>query len=107
MQEIFKFFQQYWQVVLGAILFVVSLIIAIIRKKPFVDIYSHLYACCLAAVNIAEKTAFKGSDKLDFALGIVYKFLEDVFPNVKGSQYEHTIKVIIEQILTTPQKKGE
>lgn len=107
MREIFNFIKENWQIITAVITFIVALVVALIRKKPIVDVYSRLYAWCVVAVNIAEKTSYKGSEKLDFALGIVYKFFEDNYPNVKGAQYENAIKVIIEQILTTPQKKGE
>lgn len=107
MQEVYKFLLDNWQLILSVVLFLVSVIVSIVRKKPLQDIYSQLYAWCIAAVNVAEKTALKGDSKKQYALDVVKSFLKDKFPNIKEDYYIHAISVIIEQILATPQKKGE
>lgn len=117
MQEIFKFLQLYWQVVLGVILFVVSFIIAIIRKKPVSDVLSSIYAFAVSAVIEAEGmkvsadgssfSSLNGKDKLSYAVNAVLSALHQVFPALDVKKYKPLVIDVIEELLTTPQKKGE
>lgn len=107
MQEVYNFISSHYELIISGITLIISVVMFIIRKKPITDIYSQLYAWCIAAVNITEKTNLKGQDKLFYAKDIVFNFIKDKYPKLSADYYNHVISVIIEQILATPQKKGE
>lgn len=106
MQEIFNFCLENWRLLVSVTSLTISIVICCLRKRPLTDIYTMLGQWCLTAVNLAEKTTYKGQEKLDFAKGIVFKIFSDTYPDLKVSNYEKSIEIIIETILTTPQKKG-
>lgn len=107
MQEIFNFIRENWQVIVSVITLIVSVVIAIVRKKPVTDIYSHILAWTIQAVKIAENTGLKGDEKLDYALG----FIVEAFHSYYGKDTKLPcslayIENLVEQVLDTPQKKG-
>lgn len=107
MQEIYKFLIENWHIVVSVLVFIGSLVVAIVRKRPISDITSKLYNLCICAIKLAEDTEYKGDKKLGFAVGLVLHALQSDYPNLKVSNYEELIKSLIESILSTPQKKGE
>lgn len=107
MREIFNFFSNHWELILSAILFVVSLITALFGKKSNQLISTLVYSIAPEAINAAEKTGFKGVDKLNYCVGFIFQHLKDNVPGIKLNPYYGLIVSIIERILTTPQKKGE
>ena len=54
MQEIFSFLKEYWQLIVAAMVFIVSVVIAIVRKRPINEICTHLYQWCIMAINAVE-----------------------------------------------------
>lgn len=94
-----------WRLLLEALFALVALVLFIVRKKPVTSIYSAIYAYAIQGVNAAEKTSYKGDSKLAFALKITMDLLTTNYPALNVDGYKDIIVQIIEQILTTPQKK--
>ena len=110
MQEIFNFLKNNWQLIVGVLTFIASVIVAAIRKKPVNDVLSCIYMAAVKAVNSVETIKVNGEpvsgkDKLNGALYMVARALEADFPNIQVSKYYSLIVSVIENILTTPQKK--
>lgn len=107
--------RNYWKEIISLLLFIGSIIIAIIRKKPVNDILSYIYEFAVKAVNDAEnfkvvigsgESSMTGKGKLSFAVTKVREALKNNFPDLDVAAYEPLIVSIIEGILSTPQKKG-
>lgn len=107
MQEIFNFLRENWQVIASVITLIISVVVAIIRKKPVDTIFSAIFKCSLEAVKEAENTGLKGLEKLRYCVGLVEACLKANYPNINPISYYGYIVDVIEDILTTPQKKGE
>lgn len=107
MQEVYRFICAHWETILSILLTIGSVVVFIIRKKPVNGILYELTKVCLTAVNAAELTGLKGLDKLNFAVEIVNKYIITIYPDLDINKYRSTIVSIIENILSTPQKKGE
>lgn len=112
MQEIFNFVVQHWQVILSVVLFVASLVVAIVRKKPINSYLAFLFDCCVQSINLVEKLCkleapeLKGQDKLDLCVDYVLGCLKEAYPGIEASRYKSIVIKTIENILDTPQKKG-
>ena len=106
MREIFNFLTDNWQYIVAVFTLVVSVIISLIRKRPVTDVYSAIYQWCLVAIEMAENTDLKGSEKMDYALGfVVQAFKARYGSNTKLPCSLAYIEMQIEQILELPQKK--
>lgn len=107
---ILTFLEAHWELILHIVLLLVSSVLFIIRKKPtqVVDgIVENLFKLCVTAVSVAEKTDYKGSHKLDFAISYVLTQLHNAYPQIDVQLYTKSINQIIEAILSTPQKHDE
>lgn len=105
------FLINYWKPILCFILALCSIIIAGIRKRPISDILTDIYYYSIKAVNDVEAESkvicdLKGYDKLELAVLNVLNALSKRYPSVKFDRYKKLIASIIEDLLTTPQKKG-
>lgn len=107
MQEIFNFLKENWQLIAAVITLIISVVIAIIRKRPVESIYADLYDVAIDACIEAEKSANKGVDKMCAAVSYACNKLSAIYPGINVNKYMTLIAVLIERILTTPQKKGE
>ena len=94
-----------YRLIIDGIAILVAFILFIVRKKPVKAVISTIYNAAIVAVMAAEKTGFKGSDKLDYAISIVRDELLKQFPKLDVNRYVSTITFVIESILTCPQKK--
>lgn len=104
---ILEFIKTYWREILDVIAFVGALVLFIVKKKPVNSIIEVLDHACLLAVQDAEKTTYKGEEKLLYAVSLVYQWLEAKYPKLDVNRYKQIIVNTIEIILSTPQKKGE
>lgn len=107
MQEIFNFVKNNWQLIVGVLTFIASVVVAAIRKRPISDVCTNLYKWCIEAINLVEASNISsGNSKLNEAIRLVRYAFERLYPGVNFSgTYEKTAEVFIEDILTTPQKK--
>lgn len=105
MQEIFNFLKNNWQLIVGVLTFIASVIVALIRKKPISSIYADLYDVAIDACIEAEKSASKGFEKLSVAVSYACEKLRNIYPGLDVNKYMTLIALFIERILTTPQKK--
>lgn len=107
MQEIGNFLVDNWRLILEVILLIASVCIAIFRRRPLTKIFdSSAYSNLITLVQEAEEKfgAGNGYEKLQFVLNkyLKIKNLEDLDDWDKNS-----LIVMIERILSTPQKKGD
>lgn len=107
MQEVYNWLLTNWRIVLEVVLLIVSVLIALFRKKPTEAILTAIYIGCVNAINSAECTKLKGKQKLEYAVGFVNKFLQECYPGINVGSHYGTIVRTIEEILSTPQKKGD
>lgn len=102
----YDFLIQHWRLIISAGLFIVSFVLALVRKKPITNILSDIYECCIKAVKYVEESNIVGSDnKLARAILYVNELLVVIYPSFKLGSYDSVIKSTIEIILSTPQKK--
>lgn len=106
MIDILNFMKEHWQLILAVVLFVLSFILQLLKKKPISDIETSIYHYCIQAILCVEQSDLKGVAKLDSAVMLVSKWLNAQYPNLDTGVYFNLIKKIIEKILETPQKKG-
>lgn len=106
------FFKNYWQVVLDAILVIISIILFVKKKKPIevIDTLKQLMTTWLPGViTSAEKSGLKGQDKLNYCINALYEvFVKDYLSYSDFlKRYRDYLVNQIEAILSTPQKKGD
>lgn len=115
MQIIIQWIVDNWQLVASVLLFVLSFILQLIKKKPtqVIDgVREDIFKWCVAAVSFVENSGIKGSsEKLDAAIKYVYQnFLDKYYPHEDNAQsffyiqYSEMARRYIEAILSTPQK---
>lgn len=102
---ILTFLEAHWELILHIVLLLVSSVLFIVRKKPVTSFYAELITWSIGAVSLAEMTGLKGSEKMNYAVGIVFDQIHAKYPELDFSKYRHDICCIIEAILSTPQKK--
>ena len=107
MQEVFNFILSHYEPLLALAMFILSIVFCLVRKKPVNSILYSITEAAVMATQIVEKTELKGKEKLEKCLEIINVFLKKEFPNIDINSYRNTAISIIENILTTPQKKGE
>lgn len=100
-----KFLVENWRLFVEVIIFLITLIVCLIRKRPVSDIKSAIYSFCELAIKEAEKTDYKGCQKLQFAVDLVNSLLRSKWPSLDVKPYFTSIVSTIEGILSTPQKK--
>lgn len=118
MQEIFNFFVANRRLIIEAILLIVSFVLLIVKKKPVKVIDSvttFVTSHAVEVINIVEAMA-KGSKyidyhgvitpKIDVAIDLMKEKIKLFIPNAEIGLYDYYIRKVIEDILSTPQKKG-
>lgn len=107
MNDFIQLLITYWKPIVGLLFTIAGFIIALIKKKPISDILTDIYYASVKAVNDVEERGLVGSDnKLFAAINIVYAELGKKYPTLNAYAYEKLIVKIIEDILSTPHKKG-
>ena len=106
MREIFNFIINHYEAILSVLTFIISVIILCLRKKPVSGIESIIYQFVGLAIRSAElNPELKGIDKLNFAVNYINQRLEFLYPDLNVDLYRPFIVSVIEDYLTTPQKK--
>lgn len=107
MNEFINILKNNWEIIIAVIIFILSFILQLIKKRPVNDVLSWIYETAVEAVNSVEASDIKGASyKKDTAIAIVVKKLEEVFPQIDVKVYLKMISLVIEKLLSTPQKKG-
>ena len=111
MIDFLDFIINYYQfIALGfsVLIFILDLVILGIRnRQPLMTITSKIREWLPGVINTAEASNYKGDEKLAFAVDIINGLLVKTFPKVKPDKYKRVIVALIEELLSTPQKKGE
>lgn len=108
LKTLLKYILEYRHEIFSCIIFIVSLIIAIKKKKPIFNASDAAYGCLLEIlpdlINKAENVEPKlsGSDKLALVVESATRLIKERF-NVEIPS--RTIIYWIESLLSTPQKK--
>lgn len=115
MKDLFDLLIQYWKPIVGLLFTITGFVIAIIKKRPCMDILTDIYQYSVYAINDVEcLTIVYGKDeakpsseaKLSRALNTVLGLLHDKYPTLNVNKYADLIVDTIESILGTPHKKG-
>ena len=108
---IYEFINEYKSfITLGfsVLIFILDLVILGIKnRQPLLTISSRIRELAPTVIKIAEDSNLKGEEKLSFAVTTLKGYLAKYYPKVSLDKYTKVIIDIIEEILTTPQKKGE
>lgn len=112
MEKIIAFFLENWKLVAFALCLCVELVIFLVRKKPVkvVDsIKEDLIPVIIGAINAAETSVGDGHGdvKKDLVIKAVESFVNEKYPEVDFKAYKEFVSLMLEIILSTPQKKGE
>ena len=108
-----EFLKENWKLILEIVVLLASVIFFVVKKKPLklVDgVKSRIVKFLPAIIKCVEKDSKgKGAEKMAEALSMVHILLyEDFDMNEEDvSQYDQFVIDRIEDILSTPQKKGE
>lgn len=99
-----------WPLLVSVVIFILSFILQLLKKKPISSILDDIYRLAIIAVKEVEVFSMvdpncKGQVKLDMAIEYVLKWLNALYPDLNVNSYVGNAKNIIEDILTTPQKK--
>ena len=106
------FLLTYWKIITLVALIVINITINLVKKPKVIDtIIDTINSYVPTAINDAEKAIGpgNGSSKLNYAVNNVLNYLEFRFnlTNIVLQRYKKYIVLAIENVLTTPQKKGE
>lgn len=97
----------YWKPIVGLLFTIVGFIIALVKKKPLNDILTDIYYASIQAVNHVENSGVVGAEnKLAAAINFVNEELVKKYPTLNVYKYSKLIVKIIEDLLSTPHKKG-
>lgn len=106
MKDFVKFLVDNWQFISTAIITLLSVILLIVKKRPLTEILDNsAYKDLIILIKDAESRfgAKEGKKKLDYVL--------TAFCNIKGINKDSftasSVKSLIENVLETPQKKGD
>lgn len=92
----------------SVLIFILDLIILGVRnRQPLLTVYSKIREWIPGVIRLAEETSYKGEDKLSFAVSTINDLLVKTFPKISPDKYERFVISCIEDVLTTPQKKGD
>lgn len=109
----------YWKLIVSAICMFLSFILLLVKKKPLNDIFSVIVPLIIKGIKYAEECEYKdvwhkSEDKLNTAIAYVMVNLCDYYGLERSAEsiqrfdrYRPLIKMLIEDVLSTPQKKGE
>lgn len=108
MNEVSKFIVDNWQYISIAIIVLLEIVLLIVKRfKLKLNLPTSIYEKVCKLVKEAEQTfgAGHGDEKLKY---VVSRYLqEEKVPGCFYSEFSWWVKCIVEDILGTPQKKGE
>lgn len=110
MSQVINFLRSYWREIAWIIGLIVSIVLCCVRKKPnkvYDAVTEYIRDCAPSAINQAEQTEYKGDDKLSYCTGLILNALKVKFALSEKDLYSlvGVIHHVIEDILSTPQKK--
>lgn len=115
MNTLWSFISQYWEYIIAGVCYLVLLIISILKKKVKV-VDNQLTAILVRLPSIiseAEKefpSSGSGSTKFQFVLQVALKMIcaeSDLTIDEAAKKYSSKLTSAIEDILSTPTKKGD
>lgn len=112
MKEIFDFIVKYWKYISVLLILIVEIIIFVIKKKPVKVIDSvkgFISAALPGLIELAESqfpAGGHGQEKFELVFNLLKELLQENGYEMTSTLNEFTCKQI-ENILSTPQKKGD
>lgn len=105
-----EFLQLYWREIAALVLFIISFVISLIKRKPVVNEMDKILLAISDKlpefINYAE--TFKGAEeKKNLVLAAVFQYVKNQFSLVLPDSYMDIVSRMIEAYLSTPQKKKE
>ena len=108
LMKIVEFCNSYGIVIaLGLLAFILILVVVLCSRKFPLNILSKIREIVPGVIKAAEATLLKGDAKLAFAVDLIQSYLLKAYPKLDVDKYTRFIKECIEEILSTPSKKGE
>lgn len=111
MNEVLEFCKNHWQLLVTIGLNLISILILLIKKKvKIVDYLTGLLSILPSYINEAENTGKSGSEKYALVFSKCINYLVEVTGKTSEKviwQYSKAIDTSIENILSTPEKKGD
>lgn len=109
-----EFLKTYWREILEVVVLTVSIIIATVRKKPSSSLVSDIKARLAVLVPVLVKqveSPGNGSEKKSIVIGkclsAVTGFYGRKLQEDESSYWKQYVSNQIEDVLSTPQKKGD
>lgn len=90
----------------SGVIFLLEVILCFKKSKSLLPVYALIKDVLPGVVKLAEETSLKGDEKLSFAVDLVKGYLVKAYPKLSPDTYTRYIVEKIEEILSTPQKKG-
>ena len=109
MQHFVRFLVDNWYILLEIFLLLLSVVFFILKKptnKVVSGLFENLYNWCIDGIKQAEIHGDTSSHKLFLACQYVLQLIRANYPDLKAEKYEFIIQSLIENILSTPTKKG-
>lgn len=111
MQVVIDFIIQNWQMILAALLMVLTFIISLLKKKP---VYNEIDNILLSVVekiplfiNSVESTSMDGSSKKVVVMETIRNYVKSQFSYVLSDSLLIFFDQYVELVLSTPQKHKE
>ena len=107
------FLFQHWIELLYVVIATASLVVALVKKTKLVTedtIFEQLIRVLPKMIIGAEKTGLKGIDKKDIVVNVALDWLVNMTGKTRvdlAALYSKRIEDAIEDILSTPEKKGD
>ena len=106
--EFIKTYYQFIALGFSVLLFILDLVILRIRnRQPLMTITSKIRELLPGVIKAAEVSGLPGEEKLAFVVKYIQGYLAHTFPSIEPDKYTSNIVALVEEILSTPQKKGE
>lgn len=111
--DFLNFLKEYYQLILSGLSIVVAIILLLCKKKPDANLFKTIFVDLLEyvpdAIKIAERTGKTGAEKKAYVMTLLAKFLD---VRLTGLSFEEKSDLLaelsdyVENVLSTPQKKG-
>ena len=111
-----EFLQTYWKIIAVGVLSLLDIILIILNRRKPVKVYDSVHQAILyilpSLIKSAEQSysaAGQGENKLSMVLELVRNYLASMYGMSleDAAGYDEFVKKCVEDILSTPTKKGE
>ena len=111
-----EFLQNYWKLIALAVLLLLDVILVVLNRRKPIKVYDSVHQAILyilpSLIKSAEQSYIatgQGDAKLSMVIELIHNYLVSVYgmSYEEAVTYDEFVKKQVEDILSTPQKKGE